>query len=66
MIVDDSREKAKNNFGNAIYVSEFKGDREDNELMMLSEYLLKLKYADNVRTIEKRNWRAEINNLNHP
>lgn len=57
LIVDDSPEKSKNNFGNAIYIKEFRGETTDQELVTLFDYLLSLKFADNVRTIEKRNWR---------
>lgn len=57
LIVDDSPEKARANYGNAIYINEFNGDREDKELQFLYNYLLTLKTADNVRVIEKRGWR---------
>ena len=56
LIIDDSAEKIKDNFGNAIYINEFKGGT-DNELNKLSVYLQKLKAAANVRIIEKRGWR---------
>ena len=59
LIVDDTPHKAKYNFGNAIYIKEFTGDQTDNELILLHDYLLTLKYVDNVRKIEKRNWRSE-------
>jgi RNA polymerase II subunit A small phosphatase-like protein len=58
IIVDDSMEKARNNFGNAIYIKEFTGNSQDEELMHLYNYLLTLKNTDNVRTIEKRFWRG--------
>ena len=61
LIVDDSREKSKSNFGNAVRIKEFKGETSDNELAPLFNYLLTLKHVDNVRTIEKRTWR-ETNN----
>lgn len=57
LIVDDSPEKSKSNFGNAVRIKEFKGESSDNELAALFDYLLTLKYVDNVRTIEKRSWR---------
>ncbi|MCZ8214983.1 MAG: HAD family hydrolase [Cyclobacteriaceae bacterium] len=59
LIVDDSPEKSKNNFGNAIYIKEFKGEIADRELAKLFDYLLTLKFVDNVRRIEKRNWKAK-------
>lgn len=57
LIIDDSPEKARTNYGNAIYIKEFTGDPDDCELRFLYNYLLTLKNVDNVRTIEKRGWR---------
>lgn len=58
IIVDDTPEKSRNNYGNAIYIKEFSGDTTDEELKHLYDYLLALKKVDNVRKIEKRGWRA--------
>jgi TFIIF-interacting CTD phosphatase-like protein len=55
LIIDDTAEKVKDNFGNAIYIKEFTGT-PDNELNKLSIYLQKLKSTNNVRIIEKRGW----------
>ncbi|HPF52203.1 MAG TPA: HAD family hydrolase [Draconibacterium sp.] len=60
LIVDDSPDKLIDNYGNAIYIKEFKGDLTDNELLHLEKYLLSLRDLDNVRTIEKRNWRENL------
>ena len=57
LIVDDTPQKAKNNYGNAIYPKEYVGEIDDNELELLLDYLLTLKDVENVRNIEKRNWR---------
>ena len=57
IIVDDTPEKARNNYGNAIYIKEFTGDRNDGELIHLLNYLLTLKDVENIRGIEKRSWR---------
>jgi len=57
LIVDDSPAKSKTNYGNAIYIKEFTGDTNDNELKFLYDYLITFKTVDNVRTIEKRWWR---------
>jgi len=57
LIVDDSPEKTRDNFGNAIYISPFEGNQNDNELIILSEFLKTIKGAENVRSIEKRGWR---------
>ena len=59
LIIDDTPRKAKYNYGNAIYPSEFKGDQSDNELELLANYLLTLTSVENVRTIEKRGWQQK-------
>lgn len=60
LIVDDTPHKSKDNYGNAIYPEEFKGEINDEELDKLSKYLDTLKDVLNVRHIEKRNWRNKI------
>jgi len=57
LIVDDTPEKVRNCYGNAIYPQPFLGNPNDNELMLLAQYLDKLKSEQNVRGIEKRDWR---------
>lgn len=57
LIVDDSPEKARANYGNAVYIHPFTGDPADNELLHLYQYLLDIKDVGNVRSIEKRGWR---------
>lgn len=57
IIVDDSPEKSRCNYGNAVFIEPFMGNEHDNELNHLHDYLLTLKDADNIRTIEKRGWR---------
>jgi TFIIF-interacting CTD phosphatase-like protein len=57
IIVDDTPEKSRSNYGNAIHIKEFLGDITDEELEHLHDYLLTLKGASNVRAIEKRGWR---------
>tara|TARA_R110002012_G_scaffold252242_2_gene431221 strand:- start:1604 stop:2167 length:564 start_codon:yes stop_codon:yes gene_type:complete len=57
LIVDDSPEKTRDNFGNAIYVKPYEGNLKDNELTLLSEFLKSIKDSENVRGIEKRGWR---------
>lgn len=59
LMVDDTPHKLKYNYGNAIYVSEFSGSKQDEELLHLMKYLLLLKDVENVRAIEKRNWRRK-------
>lgn len=60
LIIDDSPEKLKRNYGNHIRVEPFMGSNDDIELLHLMKYLEKIKLSDNVRVIEKRLWRAEI------
>jgi carboxy-terminal domain RNA polymerase II polypeptide A small phosphatase len=61
LIVDDTPEKVKDNFGNAIYPTAFLGDlEEENELLLLLDYLKYLDRFDNIRKIEKRNWRRTV------
>lgn len=58
IIVDDSPEKSRSNYGNAVYIQPFTGDKNDRELSCLYEYLLTLKEVDSIRAVEKRGWRA--------
>jgi RNA polymerase II subunit A small phosphatase-like protein len=57
LIVDDTPEKVSQNYGNAIYVRPYLGERDDTELASLADYLHTLRDVPNVRTIEKRGWR---------
>ncbi len=50
----------------SIYPKECLGDAADDELPWLLTYLLQLKDAGNVRTIEKRNWRNRVRNGGRP
>ncbi|MBT31724.1 MAG: phosphoprotein phosphatase [Thalassobius sp.] len=60
LIVDDSPEKTRDNYGNAIYITPFEGDIKDNVLATLADYLISIKDVDNVRSIEKRGWNKKI------
>ena len=57
LIVDDSPEKSRDNYGNAIYIKPFEGDPEDKELIFLAQYLETVKDKENIRKLEKRGWR---------
>jgi RNA polymerase II subunit A small phosphatase-like protein len=57
IMVDDSPEKLMRNYGNLVVVRPYFGDIEDNELELLGEYLRGLATVENVREIDKRNWR---------
>ena len=58
LIVDDTPEKVSQNYGNAIYIKPYLAEAKDAELTRLAAYLLTLKDAANVRSIEKRYWRT--------
>lgn len=58
LILDDTPQKAERNYGNHIRVSEWQGDETDDELFLLREFLNTLRTISNVRTVEKRGWRA--------
>jgi RNA polymerase II subunit A small phosphatase-like protein len=60
LIVDDTPAKCKRNFGNAIYPSEYLGQMHDQELPLLLSYLIMLKDVEDVRSIEKRQWRNRV------
>jgi RNA polymerase II subunit A small phosphatase-like protein len=58
--IDNTPEKLRRNYGNLVRVTSFTGDQKDTELIDLMMYLEELKKADNVRNIEKRNWRSRL------
>ena len=58
IMVDDTPQKLEKNYGNLVRVIEWRGDVEDNELLLLTKYLSDLKNVDNIRKIEKRSWRS--------
>lgn len=60
LIIDDSPEKIRKNYGNHICVAPFTGSKEDQELFLLVKYLDKIKTIKDVRRLEKRWWRSEI------
>ncbi|MDN5211909.1 HAD family hydrolase [Fulvivirgaceae bacterium BMA12] len=60
LIIDDSPNKTRDNYGNAIYVHPFEGDSKDNELLVLMEFLALIQDSANVRNVEKRGWRNKV------
>jgi RNA polymerase II subunit A small phosphatase-like protein len=60
LILDDTPEKVRNCYGNAIYPTPFLGDPNDRELFILSQYLHTLHEAESVRSIEKRQWQQRL------
>ena len=59
LIVDDSPEKVRRNYGNAIYVDPWFGEPRDQELRHLAEYLIRISAEPDFRNIEKRFWRKK-------
>lgn len=62
IMVDNTPAKLVKNYGNLVRVKDFKGDQGDDELAILQDYLLHLKTASNIRTIEKRGWQHRARN----
>jgi len=60
LIVDNTRHKVSRQYGNAIYIKPFKGERDDRELVYLLKYLQRIRDAENFRTLEKRKWRSSF------
>lgn len=60
IVVDDTAEKHQQNYGNLVRVSKWTGNLEDTELLLLLSYLEKLRTAENIRTVEKRQWRSGV------
>lgn len=60
LIVDDSPEKVRRHYGNAVYVRPWTGDPADDELPRLLRYLHTLADVADVRRIEKRRWRTGL------
>lgn len=58
LIVDDTPAKCVHNYGNAVYVKEYNGEPEDQELPALARYLATLADATDVRRLEKRHWHS--------
>lgn len=58
--VDDTPSKYMCNYGNLIAVQEYRGEEQDDELLLLMHYLDRLSAIANVRSVEKRGWRAEV------
>jgi RNA polymerase II subunit A small phosphatase-like protein len=58
--VDDTVDKHRDNYGNLVHVSEFKGDQRDQELLLLRDYLTCLADEQNIRSVEKRGWRRQV------
>lgn len=60
IFVDDTPAKIQRSYGNYIRVREFEGDLADRELELLARYLERLGPEPNVRSVDKRGWRVEV------
>jgi TFIIF-interacting CTD phosphatase-like protein len=60
IMVDDSPEKLGRSYGNGVIVRPYQGEPGDRELYLLIEYLELLGPVEDVRPIEKRQWRDNI------
>lgn len=61
--IDDTPEKYANSYGNLVRIAPYEGQDEDTELKSLVVYLDRLRLVENVRKIEKRNWRMTAERL---
>ncbi|MBC7796636.1 MAG: HAD family hydrolase [Pyrinomonadaceae bacterium] len=59
IVVDDNPQMWRNSYGNLVRVKPYFGEVEDDELNKLMLYLNFLKNVENVRKVEKRNWRNQ-------
>lgn len=60
LIIEDTPENCMDNYGNAIYVNHFRGDQSDTELKLLSIFLPRFEKINNVREIDKINWKGKL------
>lgn len=57
IVVDDNLQMWCSSYGNLVRVKPYLGETEDDELEKLMRYLEILKTVENVRKVEKRNWK---------
>ncbi|KAL6074625.1 Phosphoprotein phosphatase [Balamuthia mandrillaris] len=61
LIIDDTPSTWTRNYGNAVPIEPYWGARVDDQLLLLLHYLeMELGPAENVRTLEKRNWKEVV------
>jgi TFIIF-interacting CTD phosphatase-like protein len=58
LVVDDSPEKHRRNYGNLVRVAPYFGDEGDDELPRLAAYLAAIAGEPDSRRLEKRFWRS--------
>ncbi len=57
LVIDDSAEAYALNYGNVIPVTKYRGEQNDDELLMLLKFLEQIGSVEDVRKVEKRYWR---------
>ena len=60
IVVDDTPQMWRSSYGNLVRVKPYLGEIEDDELKKLMQYLNVLKNAENIRKVEKRNWKNRL------
>ncbi len=50
-------------YGNLVAVNEYRGAEDDHELLLLERFLEHISMVPNVRAVEKRRWRSEVNGV---
>ena len=63
VVVDDSPKKLTRSYGNHVHIEPYSGEREDDELLHLEEYLISIADSKTVRSMEKRFWRRKKSNI---
>jgi len=56
LIVDDYPQTASRNYGNYIPIRAYRGQKDENDLQLLADYLMSFTDVEDVRPIEKRFW----------
>ncbi|MFC4454747.1 HAD family hydrolase [Deinococcus sonorensis] len=60
LVIDDRASNYATGYGHLVKVSEWQGDPQDEELLLLAEYLTLIAGVPNFRCLEKRGWRSQV------
>jgi TFIIF-interacting CTD phosphatase-like protein len=60
LMIDDTPEKLERNYGNHLQIRPFEGQADDTELRGLIPFLCWLCSVEDLRSVEKRNWRQFV------
>jgi len=60
LMLEDKPENLSRHYGNVIRISPYTGDKNDVELKRIMPFLLEIKEAGNVRSVEKRSWKSRF------